>query len=84
MTYAHGYSENYEQERQRAQKLNDLYKSLSDWQGALRTRLEMWGRQGPSEALRASISEAAKEIGDVVDAIMHAPPPVLSPTKNRY
>ena len=84
MIYAHGYSENYEQERRRAQELSDLHKRLSDWQGCFRTRLEQWSRHGPSPALRASIAEAAKEVDGVVDQILNAPPPVLSPTKNRY
>lgn len=81
-----GYTaESYERERQRNQEMADLYKSLSDWQAVFRTRLEMWGRHGPSPALRASIAEAAKEIGDIVDAIMNATPPMLSaPAKNRY
>jgi hypothetical protein len=88
MTYAQtGYTaESYELERRRAQEMTDLYKSLENWQACFRTRLEQWGRHGPSDALRASIAEAAKEIGDVVDQIMHATPPMLSAPKreNRY
>jgi hypothetical protein len=81
-----GYTaESYERERVRAQEMADRYKALENWQAVFRTRLEQWGRAGPSPALRASIAEAAKEIGDVVDAIMGATPPMLSgPVKNRY
>jgi glutathione S-transferase len=82
-----GYTtEGYERERVRAQEMSDLHKSMADWQAVFRTRLEQWGRHGPSDALRAQIAEAAKEIGDIVDAIMSATPPMLAAPKrdNRY
>lgn len=79
MSYAQTYTaESYERERVRAQEMADLYKSLDQWQAVFRGRLEQWGRAGPSPALRASIAEAAKECGDVVDAIMNATPIMLS------
>jgi hypothetical protein len=87
MTYAQtAYTaESYERERQRNQEMADRYKALENWQAVFRSRLEQWGRHGPSPALRESIAEAAKECGDVVDQIMHATPPMLAaPTKNRY
>ena len=80
----HGLAHDQDQLRH-AQQMTELYKNLAAWQAVFRGRLEQWGRAGPSPALRASIAEAAKECGDVVDAIMNATPPMLSgPAPNRY
>lgn len=68
---------------ERDRELADLHRSLSDWQAVFCSRLQQWGRNGPSPALRASIAEAAEKIGDIVDVIMNVPPPILK-QENRY
>ena len=62
------------------QDMAALCKSLADWQAVYLGRLEQWGRNGPSPALKASIAEASKECSDMADQIMNSAPPA----RNRY
>jgi len=86
--YAQSYTaEGYERERQRKQALADLFKALEAQQGLIRIKLEIWCRNGASEALRKDIAETAAEYGRLFEAIVGSSPIRLeeqTKTRNRY
>jgi hypothetical protein len=77
--YAQTYtSERAELERRQRQEMADRHKRMKEWMNVLCLRLEIWERNGPSEAMRQSIAEAAEEWGTLFQEIMGSDAPRIT------
>ena len=65
-----GGADAFKQQRER----DELFKTLQQFQDLIRIKLSIWVRNGPSEALRQDISEAAEAYGVAFNEIMNSSP----------
>jgi hypothetical protein len=84
--YTPGMTEAEKADADRQREVDQQFKEMEQWMGVLNARLGVWVRNGPSEALRGQISEAAEEYGARLQAIMGSSPVRLEAPKarNRY
>lgn len=62
-------------------QIADRHKRMKQWMDVLCLKLEIWERNGPSEALRQSIAEAAEEWGVLFREIMGSDAPRIEGPK---
>ena len=83
MIYAQSYNQEEPEHIKRQREIADRHKRMKEWMNVLCLRLEIWERNGPSESLRQSIGEAAKEWGALFREIMSSDlPRIKGPTRH--